>query len=162
MIQRRAKALWPLLVALTLGLLGTAGNVQAQGASSAVVSTDSSSQSVSALRSSPASSSTQSASSLNPYRSLENYVHRRDTRLPAGSQLDGPTRRGVSLDRGGKLLWGTVGLVMSDLCESRTKRTGFIESPSAWALDHSGCENCERIGERSFENILEGVFGSRP
>ncbi len=157
----RVKSIRPLLVVFVLGLLGTAGDAQAQGGTSIAVSTDASSQSAPVLPLSSASSSTQSASSLNPYRSLEKYVQQREARLLARPPLDNPTRRGVSLDRGGKLLWGTVGLVMSSFCDSDSDTYTDHPSPLRSSYEQT-CVECDRMGKRSLEAITEGLLSSDP
>lgn len=149
-----------LLVAsiLGLGLFGAANGTQAQDASSGTSPLESTSRPALDVQSSSPSAS-QSAPSLNPYRSLEKYVQEGETRPLSPSRLQGPTRRGAFLNRGGKVFWGMVGLATSILCnpdsDPYTDRPGPL-------LESYGrtCVECERIGERAADAMVDGLFSS--
>jgi hypothetical protein len=99
---------------------------------------------------SPQIDAPQSPSRLNPYRPLKNYVRQSDA--PA---VRPPLRPSVSpnsprLSRGQKLLWGSVGLLVNVLCESR--RDPY----------DTRCEDCDRVGNRAVRGLLKGMFSGEP
>lgn len=99
---------------------------------------------------SPQIDAPQSPSRLDPYRPLEDYVRQSDT-LAARPSLRPPVSpNSPRLSRGQKLLWGSVGLLVNVLCESR--RDPY----------DTRCEDCDRVGDRAVRDLLEGMFGGEP
>jgi len=89
-------------------------------------------------------------SRLNPYRPLKNYVQETDTLTARSSLHPSLAPDSPRLSRGQKLLWGSVGLVVNAVCESR--RDPY----------ETRCERCDRIGDRAARSLLEGMIGSDP
>ena len=98
----------------------------------------------------PQVSDSQAPSRLDPYRPLREHVRLTDTlslRSPPRPPLSGDSPQ---LSQGQKLLWGSVGLVVNAVCESR--RDPY----------ETRCERCDRIGDRAARSLLEGMIGSDP
>lgn len=99
---------------------------------------------------SPRVNDSQAPSRLNPYRPLREDVRQAHT-LTVRPTLR-PSRSGDSpqLSQGQKLLWGSVGLVVNAVCESRRDPCEV------------GCEHCGRIGDRAARSLPEGTIGADP
>ena len=112
----------------------------------------------------PESDETQSAPSLNPYRSLERFVAPGDWRTSIGVTVQARPSPHVQLSRGGSLFWGTVGLFVHSYCDSRTDASSPVMDPPAGypTVDAARCDQCDRIGSRALGAVLGGLFASGP
>lgn len=117
------------------------------------------------LKSTDASPQVDSVQSLTPTplseaRSLDTYVQDANVLRPTAPRSDDPRRYDPALNRGQKLLWGTIGLVVHSVCDS-----GWEDEPPAkpYPLLDAGerrCVECNRMGERAFDAVLKGAFSS--
>ena len=98
----------------------------------------------------PQVSDSQAPSRLDPYRPLREHVRLTDTLTLRSRPRPPLSGDSPQLSQGQKLLWGSVGLVVNAVCESR--RDPY----------ETRCERCDRIGDRAARSLLEGMIGSDP
>lgn len=97
-------------------------------------------------------------STLAPYQSLETYVHEK-SRLGAVSPPS-PSPTPIHLNRGEKMFWGSVGLVLHTICDPRTQEFSPVvdDSPRYQTYDDARCDECDRIGRRAVNALGDGLF----
>lgn len=101
-------------------------------------------------------------SSLGETRSLDAYVRDPDGPNPIERHTDRSRGYDPTLTRGQKLLWGTVGVVVQSFCnvdgeKPLTARPDFTIEP-----ERRTCLHCERLEDRAWKAVGEGLFLSTP
>lgn len=102
-----------------------------------------------------------SSQSLNPYGSLEAHVYQGED-LGLRSPLVGREKvdPSVDLNRGQKLFWGAVGLVVNHVCEPRTDEFSPVTDRhhEHRTYDEARCTNCDRIERRALGALFDGLL----
>jgi hypothetical protein len=97
-------------------------------------------------------------SALDPYHSLKAHV----TPAPQSGALTlpSPGAQRIHLNRGQKMFWGTVGLVVHTICDAQTHEVdpAVDHSSSYQTYGESRCDHCDRIGARALHALTEGLF----
>jgi hypothetical protein len=74
----------------------------------------------------------------------------------------------LQLSRSERVLWGTAGLLLSALCrESGVDRIGSPDpvidpAPVPGARPVDDCSYCDRLGQRSVDAVVDGLFSPSP
>lgn len=99
--------------------------------------------------------------SLDERRSLKRYVRAPDAPT-MGARLDVPARQSPTLSRGQKMLWGSVGLVVQSLCNTDGEKPLTARPDFVFDQRERTCIHCDRMEDRAWNAVLEGVFSSSP
>ena len=166
MRSRRPKPVRWLLVVLPLFLAVPLNGAHAQFGSAADTAQVGSSPQAPSRSFSPAppieeERPSHTGSSLNPYRSLEKYVEPSPAPSLSRSAPVGPSLRGTDLNRREKLLWGSVGLVVSSFCDTDSDTYTARPYPLLNAYERS-CYECERMTRRAVDAVATGLFSPTP
>lgn len=97
---------------------------------------------------------------LDTRSSLGAFVHDAHRQPKTPVQFDPPSRHGVFLKRGQKLLLGTTGLIVHALCDTDKQDRGAVYPLSVRNVPTRTCAQCERLGNRAIDALGEGLFSN--
>jgi hypothetical protein len=95
-------------------------------------------------------------------RSLDQYVHDAGGLRPAGPPRTASARYDPTLSRGQKLFWGSVGLLVQSLCDTDGTKPLTAQPDFVLEARERACIHCDRVEDRAWDAVLEGVFSSSP